>query len=1080
MQSVSDHSARLRDIFARSLSPEERRASFPSSTCSVSPEVTAPLLRRWQTLLEGHPNPDLFQHRLWSLNLDHPSALAWLNADVVDVVDGPTELPSWLRFLDSALSLEQFANGELCEQQVEEWAAADHRSGLADAEEESPVFAAFVRPLLAAFSRHLTARCGVSSERFAPTALHPLYGRLARSLSHLAARVLAFDLKRRGRLGELTGATPADRYQHYFDGFRVNPRRYWELFQSFPVLARHLATTCEQFREAAEELVQRLAADRSAIAATFFGGKPLGPVLELHLGLSDPHRAGRTVGLVRFADGLSIIYKPRPMTLDGLFNRLIDWWNEGQFGPSLRPVPYLARADHGWTQFVESRDCRTEAEVRQYFQRQGILTAIIYLLGGEDFHPNNIIPHGEWPVLIDLECLLTPIPPPATGIPLDAPSSYRTLTPSVLTTNMLPIWKAGDAWRVCYMMSGIGGSADREWPKQVPGWSNLGTDQLCLEFSRRHHVMRRCLPRIGGVPVEVDGYLDEVERGFEWGYRALQSQQDSLLVDGGVLDAFRSVELRCVLRETREYRDLLFWSTAPDHLVSGAAHDVALDRLCRGTLRGNQGFLTVDAEKRCLWQRDIPYFIGSSGSGQLVDVRNQTVDASFVGTAFERMRARLRRADMEDLHWQRELLRVSLGIAIERADATPGGQVLEEELPARLLQEAEKIAESLDRLAIRGERGAAWMNLLRVTPEMGLVGPVHAGPWLYDGSAGVALFLANLVAVTGNTEWLELIDQALRFAAGMGEFLLARQQHASSRQAALSGGHSLVYSLVECGRLLGNDRYLDQAVRFARSMPARAGFEHENPDVVEGLAGDILVLLALRRLRPQGWLLDRALEVASRFRERAAEASRHGGWRVPWNAEPLVGVAHGQSGIALALERLYRAAPEPWLHELAVEALDFERALFLPDVGEWHYRKTTTPERVFMGGWCGGAPGIGFARLDLRASIGTSCDEDLERAIDSTRRHLGETPHYLCCGEASRIWFLAEAAVQLGRPELLTLAREGAEGLLRFYQRHGGWQFQGVFERRIVPSLFGGMAGIGMAFVQAADPGRVSRVVTLS
>ena len=84
----------------------------------------------------------------------------------------------------------------------------------------------------------------------------------------------------------------------------------------------------------------------------------------------------------------------------------------------------------------------------------------------------------------------------------------------------------------------------------------------------------------------------------------------------------------------------------------------------------------------------------------------------------------------------------------------------------------------------------------------------------------------------------------------------------------------------------------------------------------------------------------------------------------------LLGLAHGASGIALALAELGAATGRSDFLAAAKEAVVYERAYFRPAEGNWPDLRSfvqvgPTGEAPSMLAWCHGAPGIGLARLAL-------------------------------------------------------------------------------------------------------------------
>jgi lantibiotic modifying enzyme len=56
---------------------------------------------------------------------------------------------------------------------------------------------------------------------------------------------------------------------------------------------------------------------------------------------------------------------------------------------------------------VENRNCNTKEEVYRFYRRMGIYIFIFYLLESNDIHGENMIACGEYPVIVDMENMLS-------------------------------------------------------------------------------------------------------------------------------------------------------------------------------------------------------------------------------------------------------------------------------------------------------------------------------------------------------------------------------------------------------------------------------------------------------------------------------------------------------------------------------------------------------------------------------------------------------------------------------------------------------------------------------------------------
>lgn len=55
--------------------------------------------------------------------------------------------------------------------------------------------------------------------------------------------------------------------------------------------------------------------------------------------------------------------------------------------------------------------CENRDEVKAFYIRAGVLAAAAYILGIGDLHYENIIAHGEFPVIVDVETLFQHMDP---------------------------------------------------------------------------------------------------------------------------------------------------------------------------------------------------------------------------------------------------------------------------------------------------------------------------------------------------------------------------------------------------------------------------------------------------------------------------------------------------------------------------------------------------------------------------------------------------------------------------------------------------------------------------------------------
>ncbi|MGF3140880.1 type 2 lanthipeptide synthetase LanM family protein [Streptomyces diastaticus] len=864
-------------------------------------------------------------------------------------------------------------------------------------------------------------------------------------LARIAARVLVTELHRAREAGGLTGGDSRARFREFLR--RAGGRRgLAALLRAHPVLARLLGRVSLDAADAFAELLRRLVADHVALAEA---GLPCGSddrlLVDVEAGAGDSHGGGRTVALLRFADGTRLVYKPRPVAAHRHFNDLADWLGRLPGAPRLRTLTVLDRGTHGWVEFVEVLPCRTEPQVREFYRRQGALLALLHALDGTDLHHENLIAHGEHPVLVDVETLFHPALPIAAS---DDPAS-RALHDSVHRVGLLPQFLLGDDSALD--MSAVGGGRAALSPVALAGWADCGTDTMRLV--RRPGRFRESAnrPRLRERTAEPAAYTAELCEGFRAAYTALGEARAELLGPTGLLERFRRDEVRVVARPTAVYATLLDETTHPELMREAGARDAVLARLREGTL-GHPALPGLEDEEIAqLWSHDVPVFTVRAGGTALTGVTGRAVPGTVPISGLARATgkiAALDSVDRQDQEWVIRAAMVSASTTPAHHPAGPGRgpRPAFAPEPERLLAAARSLGDQLVSLAYRAADRANWLGLELLGDRYWRLGPMPAD--LAAGYCGPALFLAQLADVTGVARYAETASASLAPVAGL---LDALHEDPTAPPAVGSGAFAglggLTYTLLEVERLLGEPACAESLPAALRLLEAAAAGERET-GVGAGTAGGLAVLLAAHRAtgRPE------TLRAAGRCAERLAAAGPPAG----------PGFLDGSAGTGWALLRYAERSGAPRFREAGLEALR-EAVAALP-----------AANGAADEGWCHGRAGIALAVADSPAAL---ADHRLAAWLTATARLLrgaGPRPDdSLCHGEAGLLELLGHGALAGARAGLVH--RTGA---LLASVEDGGPRC-GTPDHVPHAGLLTGLAGIGHGLLRAGFPDRVPSVLLL-
>ena len=891
--------------------------------------------------------------------------------------------------------------------------------------------------------------------------------RLAATLGRLAARTLVLELNVARVTGRLAGDTSAERFRDFArqtasrDGLAA-------LLDEYAVLGRLLAQAALHAADALTEVLLRLAADRARLAADLFAGRDPGLLVELRSSAGDGHRQGRSVALLRFADGARLVYKPRSLAAHRHFNELLAWFNARTAGPSLGAVAVVEGDGYGWAEFVAHRPCADAGEFEGFYERQGALLALMYALDGTDLHFENLIACGGEPVLVDVETLFHPPTLLAADTPPDP--AWRALESSVDRVGLLPRLFLGE--ESALDLSGLGGDPGRNWPIETVAWADAGTDAMRLV--RERHAFESALNRpvlaaaargtgggTGGAtdpcgpgPEPAD-FTEAFVAGFRAAYRTIAAAGAELTGPGGLLHRFAKDEIRIVPRGTHVYATLLDESTHPDCLRTGADRDQVLASLRESPFGGPGGRLLEAAECADLWNGDVPLFTARPGAVAVWSADGTVIPGALAETGLDRVRRKIAAMGGADLHDQEWIVRASFAARPRTRPAAGAGPLLAPAPakaaapdPERLLTLARGLGDQLIASAYSDGERTNWIGLEPVEAAHRAHWRVRAmGADLAGGCCGPALFLAQLAALTGSERYRRIARQALVPVPSVLDFLAERPEDlAVVGSGAFTGLGGIAYTLAHLAVTL-DDPEIAGWVERAVPLTVAAAESEDEVGLLDGTAGGLAALVAVHRATgsPAAW--QGAQVCAARLLER------------PLPTRP--GYARGAAGVARALADFADLTGD---EDCAAAGLAALRS-----IDEALLAQASCPT------WCDGLAGLVLAHAAASSPPANNAAPAAPALSGPWTRAL-TTPlpdDSLCHGETGAVEVLGRAA----DPELSGAAAGRAAALV---------EALGVRPPRcgtpggvLTPGLLTGLAGIGHGLLRLGFPDHVPSALLL-
>lgn len=350
------------------------------------------------------------------------------------------------------------------------------------------------------------------------------------------------------------------------------------------------------------------------------------------------------------------------------------------------------------------------------------------------------------------------------------------------------------------------------------------------------------------------------------------------------------------------------------------------------------------------------------------------------------------------------------------------------------------------------------------------------GPTLYAGTAGIALFLAELCIRSGCAETRATAVAAVRHAIS----------HSPPDSPGLyTGALGIMLAAARAGMILDEQELVDSAALSIKQWD-KEGTTPAEFDLLSGCAGTVVACLLLREALQDESLLDVAARHGDELLKRAERSTAGHSWSsVSYRYKRnLTGMSHGTAGAAYALLELFRVSGEPKYRVCAEQALEYERHWFdaekgnWPDFRQWGKRKRGEPRVHFVSFWCHGAAGIALARLRAcELTRDKLAEEEAIIALNTTHATLqtalrGRSGNFSLChglaGNAEALLYGREVlGAQWAQKALLAyeIARYGIQ-----LSKEAGDSWHCGIDQGATPALMLGLAGIGYFYLRLCDP----------
>lgn len=779
-------------------------------------------------------------------------------------------------------------------------------------------------------------------------------GTLQGILLKISKRVLIADMNICKSEGKLRGDTEDQEYRDYVFHYLLAPEYLGKLFQRYPVWEQSLFQALTFYVRNMTEIIEHLSLDRENLNVHFFNENPFRQVRHISGSGSDTHCGNRMVYKVELDNGEVLYHKPRINEGISFFSDLYTRIGASG-GISAYVTPTFMGNGYAWEKDMAYGACMTEQQTKDYFKRLGMILCICQLCHTSDMHYENMIAHGEYPMLIDYETL---VQIPFQPVRSDESEMDAAIRMSVLTIGLLPFFGM-NLKKMKADFSGLCGDGGQELNFKVPVIRNPGKSsmQIGYVFAKTREQKNRV--HLNEAVIQPSEYVREIKEGFRLAYHYICGNRPEILE---CVQQLSEGTFRHLFRNTQEYQMILDLSYHPEFMKEEGKRKAFLAEALSVPGFQDKPWI-IEQEIRDLLNGDIPYFQFRMSGKEILNSEGNAVAPYFPVTGMDFLKSQIESRSVMDMKLQEQFIEVALNYGRVRwlndvkHRNTRGNS-------CDLMELLEKTADAIYEKQVILQDEVGWINTCILPGKDDRRFTYHmqtSSMHLYDGIMGNAVFFAALLKWMPQHKAKGLYHHLLRQLFAYTDSL-CKNHEKTLETGAFIGEGSIVYGYELLYKITGKQVFLEYAEKHSEVVYEAAEADH-NFDIISGNAGALLVFLNLYDITGAEKYLNMAKDMAGFLMNQAVPAAEGVGWKNSGNGALLAGFSHGNSGILYALARLSSYTRDAQFLNMAWRAFLYERTLYKHEMGGWLDLRSDEEIYVDDFKWCHGTGGILFSRI---------------------------------------------------------------------------------------------------------------------
>ena len=313
----------------------------------------------------------------------------------------------------------------------------------------------------------------------------------------ISMKVLVADMHTQKQMKKFMGCTAEERFAFYLNlrfGNRENVKKF---FCKYPVLARILATRISFQLKNLESFLHALFESKEKIYDVF--GVRADSIEIISMGAGDSHGKGKSVIIIE-TKGKKLVFKYKELQIGEAYNEFLKRFEQYSVSSDFIKIKRIIGKGYTIEEFVDHEECKRVEEIKEYYYKFGEQIAISYMLCVNDLHFENVIAHGKYPVIIDIETMIQNVNPVDTELTAIRKVMYQG-TETILGTGLLPSGNFGGD-KKGLRLSALNGGA-QVLPFKVLKPINDDSDEMKFEYQTHSIKGADNLPHLNGREIRV-------------------------------------------------------------------------------------------------------------------------------------------------------------------------------------------------------------------------------------------------------------------------------------------------------------------------------------------------------------------------------------------------------------------------------------------------------------------------------------------------------------------------------------------------------------------------------------------------